>query len=54
MVEDSELEIDELRALVGKAGAMNIATLEKEKKRLEAELTETKQQQEKLTTELSN
>nr|XP_040235446.2 myosin heavy chain, non-muscle [Anopheles coluzzii]XP_040235447.2 myosin heavy chain, non-muscle [Anopheles coluzzii] len=53
MVEDSELEIDELRALVGKAGAMNIATLEKEKKRLEAELAETKQQQEKLTSELS-
>uniref|UniRef100_A0A182K3T5 SOGA coiled-coil domain-containing protein n=1 Tax=Anopheles christyi TaxID=43041 RepID=A0A182K3T5_9DIPT len=53
MIEECEMEIDELRALVGKSGAMNITTLEKEKKRLEAELTETKQQREKLTTELS-
>uniref|UniRef100_A0A182P6F0 SOGA coiled-coil domain-containing protein n=1 Tax=Anopheles epiroticus TaxID=199890 RepID=A0A182P6F0_9DIPT len=53
MVEECEMEIDELRALVGKTGAMNIPTLEKEKKRLEAELTETKQQRDKLTTELS-
>ncbi|XP_035911133.1 titin homolog isoform X2 [Anopheles stephensi] len=53
MVEECEMEIDELRALVGKAGALNITALAKEKKQLEAELTETKQQQEKLTTELS-
>ncbi|XP_049288075.1 myosin-11 isoform X2 [Anopheles funestus] len=53
MVEECEMEIDELRALVGKAGAMNITALEKEKKQLETELTDTKQQREKLTTELS-
>uniref|UniRef100_A0A182M105 SOGA coiled-coil domain-containing protein n=1 Tax=Anopheles culicifacies TaxID=139723 RepID=A0A182M105_9DIPT len=53
MIEECETEIDELRALVGKAGAMNIPALEKEKKQLEIELTDTKQQRDKLTTELS-
>ncbi|XP_050076426.1 uncharacterized protein LOC126563761 isoform X2 [Anopheles maculipalpis] len=53
MVEECEMEIDELRALVGKAGALNITALEKERKQLEADLTETKQQRDKLTSELS-
>ncbi|KFB39173.1 hypothetical protein ZHAS_00006510 [Anopheles sinensis] len=53
MIEECETEIDDLRALVGKTGTMNIASLEKEKNQLIAELAETKQQREKLTAELN-
>uniref|UniRef100_A0A182NAM2 hydroxymethylglutaryl-CoA lyase n=1 Tax=Anopheles dirus TaxID=7168 RepID=A0A182NAM2_9DIPT len=53
MIEECESEIDDLRALVGKAGAMSITALEKDKKQLEVELADAKQQREKLTTELS-
>ncbi|XP_058122187.1 myosin-2 heavy chain [Anopheles ziemanni] len=53
MIEECETEIDDLRALVGKTGTMSIASLEKEKKQLIAELGETKLQREKLTTELN-
>ncbi|XP_052868864.1 uncharacterized protein LOC128274644 isoform X1 [Anopheles cruzii] len=53
MVEECETEIDDLRALVAKTGAMNIAALEKEKRTLVDELSETKLQRELLEKEIS-
>uniref|UniRef100_A0AAG5DGW0 SOGA coiled-coil domain-containing protein n=1 Tax=Anopheles atroparvus TaxID=41427 RepID=A0AAG5DGW0_ANOAO len=53
MIEECETEINDLRALVGKTGTMNIASLEQEKKQLEAELADSKQQKEKLVAELN-
>ncbi|XP_053677295.1 myosin-2 heavy chain [Anopheles nili] len=54
MIEECEAEIGDLRALVGKSGAMNLTALEKDKKQLESELSEARQQRDKLSTELSN
>lgn len=53
MIDDCENEINEMRAIVGRSGAMNITTLENEKKKLQVELTESKEQQTKLEAEIS-
>ncbi|XP_058061394.1 uncharacterized protein LOC131211792 isoform X2 [Anopheles bellator] len=53
MVEECETEIDDLRALVAKTGAMNISALEKDKRTLADELSETKLQRELLEKEIS-
>ncbi|XP_065081064.1 myosin-11 isoform X2 [Ochlerotatus camptorhynchus] len=52
MIDDCENEINELRAIVGRSGAMNITTLENEKKKLQVELTESKEQRTKLEAEI--
>uniref|UniRef100_A0A182F192 Uncharacterized protein n=1 Tax=Anopheles albimanus TaxID=7167 RepID=A0A182F192_ANOAL len=52
MIDECETEISDLRALLGKTGGMNITTLEKEKRQLEAELSEARQQRDKLSSEI--
>ncbi|XP_058448086.1 myosin-2 heavy chain isoform X2 [Malaya genurostris] len=52
MVDECENEISELRAIVGISGAMSISVLESEKKKLQAELTESRQQRDKLEVEI--
>uniref|UniRef100_A0A1Q3FM92 Putative myosin-2 heavy chain n=1 Tax=Culex tarsalis TaxID=7177 RepID=A0A1Q3FM92_CULTA len=52
MVDECESEISELRAIVGKSGALNVSTLEKEKKKLQTELDEAKEQRTKLEAEI--
>lgn len=54
MIDECETEISDLRALLGKTGGMNITTLEKEKRQLEAELSEARQQRDKLSSEIGN
>lgn len=53
MVDECENEISELRAIVGRSGAMNLTTLENEKKKLQADLAESKEQRTKLEAEIS-
>ncbi|XP_049538261.1 myosin-2 heavy chain [Anopheles darlingi] len=52
MIDECETEISDLRAILGKTGGMNITTLEKDKRQLEAELNEIRQQRDKLSTEI--
>lgn len=52
MVDECEGEIGELRAILGKSGALNASTLEKEKKKLQTELEEAKEQRTKLEAEI--
>ncbi|XP_062547558.1 myosin-11 isoform X2 [Armigeres subalbatus] len=52
MVDECENEIIELRAIVGRSGAMNMTTLENEKKKLKADLEESKEQRTKLEAEI--
>ncbi|XP_062706338.1 myosin-2 heavy chain isoform X3 [Aedes albopictus] len=52
MVDECENEINELRAIVGRSGAMNLTTLENEKKKLQADLAESKEQRAKLEAEI--
>ncbi|XP_021702065.1 myosin-2 heavy chain isoform X2 [Aedes aegypti] len=52
MVDECENEINELRAIVGRSGAMNMTTLENEKKKLQADLAESKEQRTKLEAEI--
>ncbi|XP_058818505.1 myosin-2 heavy chain isoform X2 [Topomyia yanbarensis] len=52
MVDECESEISELRAIVGRSGAMSISALENEKKKLQVELAESKEQRNKLEAEI--
>ncbi|XP_055594715.1 myosin-2 heavy chain [Uranotaenia lowii] len=52
MVEDCEKEISELRAIVGRSGAINISSLESEKNQLESDLRESREQRSKLEAEI--
>ncbi|XP_055546462.1 myosin-2 heavy chain isoform X2 [Wyeomyia smithii] len=52
MVDECENEIAELRAVVGRSGAMSISALDNEKKQLQKQLDESKEQKTKLEAEL--